>query len=60
MVTKKGADTSTFTAEIIDVDTRDNYLLMLMMLYNIYTTKQLMVESEMLKMKKSGLIILEH
>jgi len=29
MVTKKGADTSTFTAEIIDVDTRDNYLLML-------------------------------
>ena len=29
MVTKKGGDSSTLTPEIIDVDTRDNYLLIL-------------------------------
>lgn len=29
MVTKKNADSSTLTPEIIDVDTRDNYLLIL-------------------------------
>lgn len=29
MVTKKGGDSSTLTPEIIDIDTRDNYLLIL-------------------------------